>query len=139
MATQSAAQRREAAKTAYNAFVAACPTRQLFTTISDKWVGLVLVALADGAHRYGELNTLIAGISSKMLTQTMRTLERDGLVTRTVTSGVPVRVDYELTTLGRSLFPVMLSVKDWAEGHMDEVLAARARYDAAAATPADPR
>ncbi|BAJ29350.1 MULTISPECIES: helix-turn-helix domain-containing protein [Kitasatospora] len=136
MATQSAAQRRAAAKTVYNAFVAACPTRQLFATISDKWVGLVLVALADGPRRYGELNALIAGVSSKMLTQTVRTLERDGLVTRSVTAGVPVRVDYALTPMGRSLFPVMLAVKDWAEGHLDEVLAARARYDGAAAAPA---
>ncbi|MCW7945662.1 HxlR family transcriptional regulator [Streptomyces hygroscopicus] len=129
MATMSAAQRREKAKTAYNAFVAQCPTRQLFATISDKWIGLVLAALADGSHRYGELGATVAGISQKMLTQTLRTLERDGLVTRTVTPSVPVRVDYQLTPLGESLMPVILAIKDWAETHMDEVLAARDGYD----------
>jgi DNA-binding HxlR family transcriptional regulator len=128
VSTRTAQQRRQEARTAYNAFVASCPTRLLFATISDKWVGLVLVALRDGPRRYGELNTAIAGISQKMLTQTLRTLERDGLVTRTLTLDVPVRADYALTPLGHTLMPVMLAVKDWAETHMDQVLEARTDY-----------
>ena len=73
-----------------------------------------------------DLARIIAGVSQKMLTQTLRTLERDGMVSRTITPAVPVRVEYELTPLGRSLLPVMRAVKEWAEGHMDDVLAARA-------------
>ena len=81
----------------YNAFMAKCPTRQVMATMGDKWASLTINALADGPQRHGQLATTIAGASQKMLTQTLRTLERDGLVTRTVTPTVPVRVDYELT------------------------------------------
>jgi DNA-binding HxlR family transcriptional regulator len=129
VATASATQRREQAKKDYDAFMAECPTRQLMGSVSDKWVGLVFCALGEGSKRHSELARRIAGVSQKMLTQTLRTLERDGLVTRTVTPSVPVRVDYELTQLGRTLLPVMLGIKDWAEAHMDEVNAARHAYD----------
>ncbi|MFE7798405.1 winged helix-turn-helix transcriptional regulator [Nocardia sp. NPDC057440] len=129
MATTTAAQHRALAKQRYDAFVAECPTRQLLDRISDKWVSLVLVALTDGPRRYTEINRSIAGVSPKMLTQTLRTLERDGLVERRITAEVPARVDYELTALGRSLQPVMSVIKSWAEERMDDVLAARARYD----------
>lgn len=129
MATMTAAQRRALAKVQYDAFMAACPTRQLLATVSDKWAGLLLVALADGPVRYNQLAARVAGISQKMLTQTLRTLERDGLVARSVTPQVPIRVDYELTALGRTLMPVMLAVKQWAETHMDQVQQARERYD----------
>ncbi|MBF6204995.1 MULTISPECIES: helix-turn-helix domain-containing protein [Nocardia] len=129
MATMTAAQRRDMAKQRYDAYIAECPTRQLLDRISDKWVSLVLAALADGPLRYAELNRTIAGVSPKMLTQTLRVLERDGLVERRITAEVPVRVDYELTALGHSLQPVMSAVKAWAEARMDEVIAARARYD----------
>jgi DNA-binding HxlR family transcriptional regulator len=130
MATRTAKQRREQAKKDYDAFLAECPTRQLLESLSDKWMGLVLGALADAPKRHSELARRIAGVSQKMLTQTLRTLERDGLVTRTVTPSVPVRVDYELTALGRNLLPVMVGIKDWAEAHMDEVNAARRVYEA---------
>ena len=129
MATTTAARRREIARTEYDAFLAACPSRQLLDRLSDKWVGLVLQALSNGPQRYNEIARTVAGVSQKMLTQTLRTLERDGLATRTVTPTVPVRVDYELTDLGRSLLPVMRAIKDWAEAHMDDVLLARSRYD----------
>jgi DNA-binding HxlR family transcriptional regulator len=99
----TAAQRRAAEKSDYDAFLARCPSRQLLDRISDKWVTLVLAALSDGPQRYSELARRIAGVSQKMLTQTLRSLERDGLVTRTVTATVPVTVSYELTELGRSL------------------------------------
>jgi DNA-binding HxlR family transcriptional regulator len=129
VATVSATERREQAKRDYDAFMAECPTRQLMGSVSDKWVGLVFCALGEGPKRHSELARRIAGVSQKMLTQTLRTLERDGLVTRTITPSVPVRVDYELTPLGRTLLPVMLGIKDWAEAHMDEVNAARHAYD----------
>jgi DNA-binding HxlR family transcriptional regulator len=131
MATTTAAQRRAKARVEYDAFVAACPTRKLLDRLSDKWVCLVMAALARGAQRYGDLSRVIAGVSQKMLTQTLRSLERDGLITRTVTPSVPVRVDYELTRLGSSLLPVMRSVKAWAEANIEQVEAARAVYDAA--------
>ncbi|MCP2328946.1 DNA-binding HxlR family transcriptional regulator [Hamadaea flava] len=130
MPTTTAAGRREQAKFEYNAFLALCPTRQLLDSLSDKWVCLILAALADGPMRYSDLSRQIAGVSQKMLTQSLRSLERDGLLTRTVTAAVPVRVDYELSALGESLMPVVRAVKIWAETHMDDVLAARADYDA---------
>ena len=133
MATTTARQRRERAKVNYDAFLAACPTRQLLVTLSDKWMSLVLCALADGAMRHSDLARRIAGVSQKMLTQTLRTLERDGLITRTVTPSVPVRVDYALTPLGRDLTPLMAAIKSWAEANMDAVQAARDGYDAATA------
>jgi DNA-binding HxlR family transcriptional regulator len=130
MATRTAAQDRDAAKAAYDAFLAACPSRQLLDRISDKWVTLVLAALAGGPLRYSDLGRVIAGISQKMLTQTLRALERDGLVARSVTLQVPVRVDYELTPLGASLQVAVNAVKVWAEIHMDEIQDARSAYDA---------
>ncbi|GAA1573069.1 helix-turn-helix domain-containing protein [Dactylosporangium maewongense] len=130
MATTNAAQRREQARRDYDAFLAGCPTRELLSRLTDKWVALVIPALAGGPQRHGELAHRIAGVSQKMLTQTLRTLERDGLVTRTVTPSIPPRVDYELTPLGHELFPVMVSIKDWAETHMDRVFEARAQFDA---------
>jgi DNA-binding HxlR family transcriptional regulator len=121
---------------AFDPFDPSCPTRQLLDELSDKWVCLVLVALGPGPLRNGELRRRILGVSQKMLTQTLRNLERDGLVERTVTASVPVRVDYELTPLGRSLMTVVDAVKVWAQAHMDEVGAAREDYDARALPPA---
>jgi DNA-binding HxlR family transcriptional regulator len=126
MPTMTAAERRAQAREAYDAFMAECPTRELLATLSSKWVTLTVVALADGAKRYSELARTIAGVSQKMLTQTLRALERDGLVERTITPTVPVRVDYALTPLGESLVPLVRQIKAWAEAHMDDVLAARA-------------
>ncbi|MGW4242584.1 winged helix-turn-helix transcriptional regulator [Nocardia sp. NPDC004722] len=131
MTTTTAGQRREQAKTDYNAFLAACPTHNMLDTIGDKWVCLILAALRDGPRRYGEIGATVASVSNKMLTQTLRTLERDGLVTRHVTAQVPVRVDYTLTPLGESLVAVVSQLQRWAEGHMDEVLAARTEFDSA--------
>ncbi|MFD9942043.1 winged helix-turn-helix transcriptional regulator [Nonomuraea sp. NPDC059023] len=129
MPTQSAADRRAAARLAYDAYIAKCPSRQLLSTLSDKWVSLILTALAGGSQRYSDLARTIAGVSQKMLTQTLRSLERDGLVSRTLTPSVPVRVDYELTDLGRTLLPIVAAIKEWAEAHIEDVLAARTRYD----------
>jgi DNA-binding HxlR family transcriptional regulator len=129
MPTLTTAQRRQREREAYNAFLAECPSRLLLDRLTDKWTTLLLVALADGPQRYSELARTVAGVSQKMLTQTLRSLERDGLITRHVTPSVPVRVDYELTGLGQSLLPVVRAVKDWAEVHMRDVLAARTRFD----------
>jgi DNA-binding HxlR family transcriptional regulator len=143
MPTLTAAQKRAQAQSDYDAFLAGCPSRQLLDRISDKWVALILAALgSDGprhpggdcigeprAMRYSELSRRLAGVSQKMLTQTLRSLERDGLVTRTVTPTVPVTVTYELTDLGLSLQHMMRGIKEWAEAHMDEVLDNREEYD----------
>src|SRR5262245_57495622 len=121
MPTMTAAQKRARAKVEYDAFLAECPSRQLLDRMSDKWVALVLAALSeDGPMRYSRLARRLAGVSQKMLTQTLRSLERDGLVTRTVTPTVPITVEYDLTRLGASLQQVMLELKNWAETHMDE-------------------
>ncbi|MEU0006661.1 helix-turn-helix domain-containing protein [Streptomyces sp. NPDC006314] len=129
MATTTAAQRREQARADYDAFLRSCPTNQLLGRLSDKWVGLVVAALAAGPMRYSDLGRKIAGVSPKMLTQTLRALERDGIISRTVTPSVPVRVDYALTPLGTSLACLLTAVKEWAENHFEEVRAAREHYD----------
>jgi DNA-binding HxlR family transcriptional regulator len=142
MTTGKAAQTRAQAKADYDAFLAGCPSRQLLARISDKWVALILAAVgSDGPHprqdcageprsmRYSELSRRLSGVSQKMLTQTLRSLERDGLLTRTVTPTVPVTVTYELTDLGLSLQNLMQGIKTWAESHMDDVLANRDEYD----------
>ncbi|HEX4222962.1 MAG TPA: helix-turn-helix domain-containing protein [Pseudonocardiaceae bacterium] len=129
MPTSTAAERKEQAKAAYDAYLAGCPARRVLDRVSDKWVTLLLNALANGPRRYAELGRIVAGVSEKMLTQTLRGLERDGLVTRTVTPSVPVRVDYALTELGTSLLPVTRALKAWAEAHISEIDAARANYD----------
>jgi DNA-binding HxlR family transcriptional regulator len=131
MPTRTAAERRAEARAAYDAFMAVCPSRQLLDRISDKWATLIVTALAEGPLRYAELARTIAGVSQKMLTQTLRALERDGLVTRTVTPAVPVRVDYELTGIGRDLLVVLAAVKAWSERHIEQVLDARDAYDTA--------
>jgi DNA-binding HxlR family transcriptional regulator len=129
MATSTAARRREEDRLAYNAFLAACPSRQLLDRLSDKWVTLIVKSLSDGPRRYSEISREVAGVSQKMLTQTLRSLERDGLIDRDITASVPVRVDYRLTQLGTSLLPVVAAIKLWAEQNMDDVHAARERYD----------
>jgi DNA-binding HxlR family transcriptional regulator len=134
MPTKTAAERRSEAREAYDAFLAGCPARKLLVRISDKWVSLVLAALADGPRRYNDLARKIAGVSQKMLTQTLRSLERDGLVSRTVIPSVPVRVDYALTPLGETLQSVMREIKSWAETHIEEVEAARDHYDRSTST-----
>lgn len=132
MVTRSAEERRQVAKVAYDAYLASCPSRVLLDRIGDKWVALVICALRDGPQRYSELSRHLAGISQKMLTQTLRALERDGLISRHLTPGVPPRVDYALTELGVSLLGPIQVLKDWAEQNMDEVRGHQERYDAAA-------
>ncbi|GII22865.1 transcriptional regulator [Planosporangium mesophilum] len=107
-----------------------CGSRQVLDRIGDRWSVLVVLMLADGLKRYSELAQRIEGVSQKMLTQTLRGLERDGLVTRTVHATVPPRVDYDLTDLGRSVLDLVAGLEAWATTHLGDVLAARSRYDA---------
>jgi DNA-binding HxlR family transcriptional regulator len=119
----------------WDAMKAACPTRQVIARIADKWAILVITALeGDEAVRFSELRRRIEGVSQKMLTQTLRALERDGLVSRTVYPTVPVTVEYRLTPLGQSLTEAVDAIRDWAYGHMSEIELARDAFDGRAAS-----
>ena len=109
-----------------------CPSRIVLDRIADKWTGLIVLALGDETLRFGELRERIGGVAPKVLTQTLRALERDGIVTRTVYAEVPPRVEYTLTRLGRSLREPLEAVQVWAERNVSTVLAARAEADARA-------
>lgn len=113
-----------------------CPSRQVLDRIGDTWSVLIVGALAGGPRRYSQLATRIQGISPKMLTQTLRGLERDGMISRTVFPVVPPRVDYALTDLGRSLLGLVSALETWAEAHISDVAQARAAYDLRAAAAA---
>jgi DNA-binding HxlR family transcriptional regulator len=115
-------------KPVYNPLNAQCPSRQLLDLIGDKWTTLILYLLSIKTQRYSEMLHGIEGISKKMLTQVLRDLEAGGLITRKVYAVVPPMVEYNLTPLGQNLIPLILAIKDWAEAHMDDVLAARQFY-----------
>jgi DNA-binding HxlR family transcriptional regulator len=112
-----------------------CAVRDVLDRLGDKWSLLVVELLGAGTQRFTELSRDVDGISQRMLTLTLRRLERDGLVHRTVHPVVPPRVDYELTSLGRSLLDAIAPLVAWARRHRDDIAAARADYDA---RPADP-
>lgn len=97
--------------------------------IGDKWTVFVIRMLFDGPKRFNEIKRLVDGISQRMLTLTLRGLERDGLVTRTVFPTIPPRVDYELTDLGRSLSKPVIALGEWAMAHQSQIEAARDRFD----------
>ena len=103
--------------------------------IGDKWAIFVVDRLGEGPRRFSELHRGIEGITGRMLTVTLRGLERDGIVTRTVHASVPPRVDYELTTLGRTLLETIGQLVSWADEHLGEIEAARADYDARSCPP----
>ncbi|MFD6455104.1 winged helix-turn-helix transcriptional regulator [Nocardia sp. NPDC060220] len=109
-----------------DAYSAKCPTRQVLDHIAGKWTILVIDALLDGTQRYTDLSRRIEGVSQKMLTQTLRSLEADGFVTRTVYPTIPPRVDYALTALGRSLAEPISALRQWTETHINEIERARA-------------
>jgi DNA-binding HxlR family transcriptional regulator len=102
-----------------------CDSRQVLALLGDRWTMLAIYALSRGVRRHGELKRMIGGISQKMLTQTLRSLERDGIVRRRTYATVPPRVEYRLTPLGRTLLQPLRSVCRWAERHVPEVRAAR--------------
>jgi DNA-binding HxlR family transcriptional regulator len=108
-----------------------CPAvREVLNRIGDKWSVLVIVLLRDGPKRFTELRRTIEGVSQRMLTLTVRGLERDGLVKRTVEPSIPPRVDYELTALGRTLLEPVMALAQWAQEHRVAIQQARQRYDA---------
>ena len=109
--------------------VADCPAREVLDRVGDKWSVMVIVLLGQRTHRFNELHRTIEGISQRMLTLTVRALERDGLVSRTVHASVPPRVDYELTELGRTLLVPLGALADWADTHRGDIQAARDRHD----------
>lgn len=113
----------------FNVLVQGCPSREILQRLGDKWTPLVLLALAEGPLRFTVLRQRIGTVTPKVLTSTLRTLERDGLVLRTVTAQVPVRVDYELSELGRSLLGPMQAIRVWSEEHVPKVLQARDDFD----------
>lgn len=102
-----------------------CPSRVVLDRIADKWTALIIQVLANGTQRYAELRRTIGGISQKMLTQTLRSLERDGLVVRKVHPVVPPKVEYSLTRLGRTLIDPLHALCRWSERHLPELEAHR--------------
>ena len=116
---------------AWDPYVAACPTRLVLDCIANKWAVLVLGLLAEGPMRFNRLRREIEGLSQKMLSQTLKRLERDGLVSRKVIPTVPVTVEYAMTPLCETLTGTVEALRAWAETHIEEVLAAQQRYDTA--------
>ncbi|RFS85521.1 transcriptional regulator [Actinomadura spongiicola] len=110
-----------------NAFDPNCPTRLVLDRIGDKWSVLVVLSLSDGPRRFTQLRDMIGGVTPKVLTQTLRAMERDGLLTRRVFAEVPPRVEYSLTPLGQSLQTPIGAIAEWAEENVEAVIAARER------------
>ena len=106
-----------------------CPTRMVLDRIADKWTVLIIGALENETKRFGQLRREIGGVSQKMLTQTLRGLERDGLVARVVYPSVPPKVEYSLTKLGRTLVRTLEAIRQWSEKSIENVLKARDDYD----------
>lgn len=113
-----------------------CRIREILERVGDKWSLQVIFHLGDGPMRFTGLKRSIDGVSQRMLTVTLRGLERDGIVTRTMYPVIPPRVEYALTPLGATLLDAAGALVSWADKHLDEVDAARAAYDARAAAPA---
>lgn len=101
----------------------------ILSRVGDKWTVLIVMRLADGSKRFNEIKRLVGGISQRMLTLTLKGLERDGIVTRTVTPSIPPRVDYELTELGRDLLAPVQALGAWALRHQPCIQAARLKFD----------
>jgi DNA-binding HxlR family transcriptional regulator len=112
----------------WNVFDSHCPTRQVLDLIADKWTVLVIRRLSDGTLRFAQLRRSVDGISQKVLTNILRGLERDGIVTRRIYASVPPKVEYSLTSLGRSLCGLVEGICDWAEANIEHVQTAREEY-----------
>jgi DNA-binding HxlR family transcriptional regulator len=121
---------------AYDVLNPRCPTQQVLDRIASKWTMLVILALSERPRRYAELQRRVTGVTKKMLTQTLRALERDGLVERRVYDTVPVQTEYELSALGRSLADAVATIRAWAYDNVEDVAGARRRFDDRAPTPA---
>ena len=116
----------------YDVYCEACPTRRVLDRLADKWVVLILGRLALRPMRFNHLRRDIEGVSQKVLSQTLKKLERDGLVQRQAFATVPVTVEYSITPLGETLAARVAEIARWAEQHIEAVQAAQRRYDAAA-------
>ncbi len=112
-----------------DAFIKACPSRAIIARLSDKWAMLILALLEDTPLRFGELKRHIEGISQKVLTQNLRSLERDGLITRTVYNEMPLRVEYQATELATELTNIIRAIKKWSEENIDIILENNQQYD----------
>lgn len=120
-----------AKKTEKNSIVEICPIRNVVARFGNKWALLVILILSEnGSTRFNRLGKLIPDISTKMLSGTLRTLEADGLVRRTVFPEVPIRVEYELTPTGHSLVPIIRQLTDWALQNMKSIVAHRRKFEA---------
>lgn len=106
-----------------------CPSSITPIRIGDKWSALIIACLEDGPRRFSEIRVPLRRATPKVLTQNLRALERDGMITRTVYAEVPPRVEYELTPLGRTLLDLIAVCREWADDHLATVLAARDHYD----------
>ena len=113
----------------WNVYDQTCPTRLALDRIADKWTVLIVGRLAGGTRRFGELRRDITGISPKVLTQKLRELERDGIITRRIYASVPPKVEYSLTSLGVTLIGLLDAIRIWAESNIETVLDAQAAYD----------
>ncbi|WP_084124083.1 helix-turn-helix domain-containing protein [Demequina sp. NBRC 110054] len=111
-------------------FARACSSRAAFEVVTGKWASLVLLALVEGPHRFGELRRLVEGVSEKMLSQSLHALEREGLLTRTDHGVVPPRVDYALTPLGADIATRLRGLADVLQGAVSDLDRSRADYDA---------
>jgi len=118
----------------YDVFRRACPSQTVLDILANKWTHLTVCALRDRTCRFAELQRRIEGITPRMLTQTLRLLERDGLLHREVFAVVPPRVEYSLTPLGRDLVALLNAILCWSEAHVPEIMAARQAYDEASAS-----
>lgn len=116
----------------YDVYAKNCPTRMLLDHIADKWTSLVLWKISDGPVRFNQLRRDVEGISTKVLSQTLKRLGRDGLITREVFATVPVTVEYSITPLGQTLSDKVSIIAEWAETNVEAVLAAQERFDAEA-------
>jgi DNA-binding HxlR family transcriptional regulator len=112
-----------------NAYDPTCPTRQVLDRIGGRWTVPVVGALVDGPLRFTELREQVGGVVPKVLTQTLRVLERDGLITRTIYAEVAPRVEYDLTDLGRTLQVPIAAVREWPEANVPAIVGAREHYD----------
>jgi len=113
----------------WDAYNERCPTRIVLDRIADKWTVLIVGALEEKTKRFGELRREVGGVSQKMLTQTLRGLERDGVVVRKVYASVPPKVEYSLTRLGRTLVRILEEIREWSENNIEDVLKARKDFD----------
>jgi DNA-binding HxlR family transcriptional regulator len=117
--------------TAWDVYLRACPCRDVLDLVANKWTALMIGRLAMKPHRFGELRREVAGITPKVLTQNLRSLERDGLITRKVFATTPPSVEYALTPLGESISGYLIALNNWTTANFDEIRRAREAYDAA--------